>query len=1020
MQRRDSAASRNFSVDINGFMRKAAFSTLFTLLLTLSATAQLQFTENRGQWPGQVLYRAQLNGGAFWAEKDRFTLELVHPDDWGRVFGHDHENHPHQSENEMRWRGHVYQMVFEGANLNCEIIKGKQYEEVKNYFIGSQENWASGAKSFHSMMYRDIYPGVILHLQEREGHIKYSFMLSEGADPSKIRIRYEFADRVGLQDDELYVSLSVNEVVETGLYAFQSDVTGVADVPVAINLDDNVVTFEFPEGYDHTLPLTIDPVLSFATYTGSQADNFGFTAAPDTAKNLVGGGIVFQQGYPLTTGSYDQTYNGGVDVGITKFTADGTNLIYSTYLGGAGDETPNSIIVNGKDELLIFGITGSADFPTVGNAFDQTFDGGPAATFLSNGTNFPSGTDMYVAKLSADGTGLLGSTFIGGTGNDGLNDNAALPYNYGDQFRGEVVVDGDDNVYIASCTQSADFPATAGVMQGTLSGGQDGCVLKLTPDLTSLTWATYLGGNQFDASYGLKVRQDGSVVVAGGTNSVDFPTTAGTVNPSALGGSADGYLAILNSSASALASGTFIGTNDYDQCYFVELDDQGGIYTYGQTAGAYLVTAGVYNNANSGQFVTKFNPGLSTVQFSTVFGKGDNDPEISPTAFLVDRCRNIYCSGWGGSTNALSPIPDTDVSGMPLTTDAFQSTTDGSDFYFIVLSSDAKNLLYATYFGGDASADHVDGGTSRFDADGIIYEAVCASCGLANNDFPTTPGAWSSTDQSSPANCNMAVLKFEFQLTQVFALAVASPATEGCAPYDIDFSNAGSAGDTYLWDFGDGNTSTEQDPSHTFTDPGTYQVQLIAFDTLVCNSSDTTEITITVCANATADFTWTPDPPIYPNDAINFTNNSAAASGYSWDFGDGNNATDENPIHSYVLPGTYTVCLTATNVCGCSDSICYEIIVSEIPVIDVPNAFSPNSDGQNDVFFARGSGVDQLDLRIYNRWGELMFESNNLSVGWDGTHKGVPQEMEVYVFILDAQLADGNRVFKKGNVTLVR
>ena len=94
--------------------------------------------------------------------------------------------------------------------------------------------------------------------------------------------------------------------------------------------------------------------------------------------------------------------------------------------------------------------------------------------------------------------------------------------------------------------------------------------------------------------------------------------------------------------------------------------------------------------------------------------------------------------------------------------------------------------------------------------------------------------------------------------------------------------------------------------------------------------------------------------------------------------------------------------------------------MSEIPVIDVPNAFSPNSDGQNDVFFARGSGVDRLDLKIYNRWGELMFESNNIAIGWDGTHKGVPQEMEVYVFILDAQLADGNRVFKKGNVTLVR
>jgi gliding motility-associated-like protein len=356
---------------------------------------------------------------------------------------------------------------------------------------------------------------------------------------------------------------------------------------------------------------------------------------------------------------------------------------------------------------------------------------------------------------------------------------------------------------------------------------------------------------------------------------------------------------------------------------------------------------------------------------------------------------------------------------MPLTSDAYQNTTDGSDFYFFVVSKDAKNLLYATYFGGNASADHVDGGTSRFDADGIIYEAVCASCGGANNDFPTTPGAWSSTENSSNGNCNLAVLKFEFQLTQVHAVASASPSTEGCVPFTISFNNSGSVGDIYEWDFGDGSTSSQDSPSHTYNTPGTYTVRLISFDTLVCNSSDTMEVIVTVFDYAVADFTWSPTA-IYVNDVVSFTNLSINATDYFWEFGDGSTATAEHPTHSYADPGTYTVCLTASNDGGCNDSICKNLLVRDIPVIDVPTAFSPNGDNHNDVFYVRGHGVEQLECNIYNRWGELIYTITDLAIGWDGTFKGVPQEMEVYVFTLDATLIDGNIVSKKGNLTLIR
>jgi len=148
---------------------------------------------------------------------------------------------------------------------------------------------------------------------------------------------------------------------------------------------------------------------------------------------------------------------------------------------------------------------------------------------------------------------------------------------------------------------------------------------------------------------------------------------------------------------------------------------------------------------------------LSTLLVSTVFGKSDGDPEFVPTAFMVDVCGRIYMAGWGGAVNGSVG----NLIGYTTTPDAYQLTTDGSDFYFLVLSEDMQSRIYATFFGGPTSHEHVDGGTSRFDKTGIIYEAVCAGCG-GNSDFPYTPGAWSANNNSS--NCNEGAAKFEFQL----------------------------------------------------------------------------------------------------------------------------------------------------------------------------------------------------------------------------------------------------------------
>ncbi len=276
--------------------------------------------------------------------------------------------------------------------------------------------------------------------------------------------------------------------------------------------------------------------------------------------------------------------------------------------------------------------------------------------------------------------------------------------------------------------------------------------------------------------------------VTGGTASSDFPVTAGVLYPTYRGGSADGFVSVLSSGGNTLMRSTFLGTTAYDQSYLIETDVSNNIYVFGQTRGAYpVIGAGVYSNPNSAQFIHKMNGNLTATIFSTVIGTGSANPNISPTAFLVDSCESIYIAGWGRCAVFGHPNSNT-VNGMPITANAIQPTTDGCDFYFMVLKPDAKGLTYATFYGenGGLEPDHVDGGTSRFDTRAFIYQSVCGSCG-GTSGFPTSPGAWSATNNSS--NCNNAVVKIDMSIKPLAIANLAGP-NAGCAPFTVTIQEA--------------------------------------------------------------------------------------------------------------------------------------------------------------------------------------------------------------------------------------
>lgn len=855
---------------------------------------------NRGQWHENIRYKVELNCGDMYLENQGFTYAFNNA---GEVSHRGHEgkgNEPFQIE------GYAVRSVFIGSNASAAKEENDLSESYRNYFLGNdQSKWKSQIYSAGKVTYRDFYPSIDMEVTGGYANLEYSFIIAPGKDASQIKMKIDGGEKVFIDDDgNLHTTHPFGEIIESAPKAWTLDENGrKTTVAVKFQLKKNVVSYVFPRNYNHAHTLVIDPQLTFSTFTGSTADNWGFTAAPDATAKVFAAGIVFGAGYPIGNGSYDASFNGGsFDIGVTKFNATGTTLMYSSYIGGLGVETPHTIVCNAAGELYIMGATSSADFPMPGTPFDASFNGG--TSFTENGLTF-TGSDIYVTRMNAAGTALLSSTFVGGSGTDGIN-RGNLHFNYGDQFRGDIAVDASGNIYVASTTESGNFPVNNG-FQFFLNGVQDAVVFKLTPNLSTLTWSTFFGGSGLETGNSLQVASNGDVYVAGGTSSSSLGFPSGNVLNNS-GGISDGYVIRINGPAPFVLSGTYMGTNEYDQTYFVQLDLDNKVYVYGQTEGTMAITPGKYGTANSGQFIKKYSSNLATLEWTTTIGSGTGHVEISPTAFLVSDCYEIYISGWGGTVNSSnSSAVHSSSNGFQVTSDAFQANTNGSNFYIAVLGPDASMLKYGTFMGGiTASSNHVDGGTSRFDKAGRIYHAVCGACQGNDFGFTTTPGVWSPNNPSP--NCNLAAFKFE--LNHIDAI-VSQPAPLICLPSPVVFSNNSSNGNTFHWDFGDNTTSSAVNPSHVYPQAGTYNVTLVVSDSSGCFSSDTTQFVVNI-----GDFNGqvtSPTSPICPGSTYQFEASGGAT--YLWSPANVlNNPNISNPIATVTQTTVFTVIISDS--CG--------------------------------------------------------------------------------------------------------
>lgn len=1204
-------------------------ATVIILLLAQKVNAQyLQFVENKGQWDNSAKYMSDFKGGEVVLKPSGYSIVLHDKDDLralaeylGGHFDSSKKINPASlkaATKKFVIRSHAYDINFLNADTNAIGIPDKPTGLVNNYFRGSDSSkWKRGCKVYNGITYKNIYKNVDVRYYSYNGNLKYDIIIHPGADISKLALQITGLDGLSINKyGNLSMKTSIGETYQTIPSSYQVIKNLKKEVKTAFKLNGNTVKFKI-DNYDKTSTLIIDPTVIFSTFVGSVSDVWGYTATYDNAGNFYAGGIVFDPGYdPRHVGGYDETYNGGdgmegsgiaCDVALMKFDPTGKTALFATYLGGGGDEQPHSLVVDSRGNLIISGRTTSKDFPTTQDTY------GPGGNF-----------DIFLAKLSGDGQSLLASRKFGGTGSDGVNiapKYAQSPQgifttrrNYGDDARSEVITDYQDNIYLASCTRSSDFPTTANAFKSKLSGSQDGVFIKASSDLANIAMCTLIGGNGDDAAFVLSISPaTGNVYIAGGTSSTDLAVNAtdapqGIVHKNFQKGDVDGFIGEISADLSTLIKVCYIGTSGNDMVYGVQTDKYGYPYVMGTTTTAFPVYQSPFNaggnQANGKQFITKLNPDLTQVIYSANFGKGAPTPDISPTAFLVDVCGNVYVSGWGGSANA--EYNNNTTVGLATTANAILKTTDGNDFYFFVLEKNASSQLFGSFYGTNdpnAYGDHVDGGTSRFDKRGVIYQAVCANCNKIGQ-FPTTSGSWSPGNPAQTgAMCNEAAVKIAFELSGVissirpsingvirdssgcipltvdFADTIAlgkryrwnfgdgSPEIEttvpnasytyqnvgdyrvmlisidsskcnvadtsyvtisarsnkaqlaasivkllpcesfnyqfnntsvppsgysfqpddfmwdfgdgttlvtndptvthqytasgvynvklylndtffcnspdsidiqlrvasvlqaqfetpssGCTPYKAYFNNTSIGGQNFVWDFGDGTTSTEPYPTHLYTNPGTYTIKLSATDNLTCNPVDDTTMTINVYEGPTASYNYSPTTP-KENTPYVFTNTSIGGVNYKWEFGDGDTlmTTSMLPVsHIYNSSGDYTVYLIAFNQYGCVDSIYYTITAIVTPLVDVPNAFSPNGDGTNDVIYVNGYGISSMTWRIFNRWGKPVFTSNNINTGWDGKYNGVLQPQDVYVYTLSIVFTDGKKITKKGDITLLR
>jgi Bacterial Ig-like domain (group 3)/Abnormal spindle-like microcephaly-assoc'd, ASPM-SPD-2-Hydin/Beta-propeller repeat len=634
--------------------------------------------------------------------------------------------------------GGVLRMKLRNANPAAKVTGEDELAGTSNYFIGNDPaKWRTKVPTYAKVKYEGIYPGIDLVYYGHQRELEYDFVLQPGANPQAIRLGIAGAKRLRLEHGDLVLTSAGGDVHLRSPHIYQ-EANGVRREIRGryVIKSKNEVGFEVA-GYDRRRALVIDPVLAYSTYLGGSANDYGWGIAVDSAGNAYVTGYTESTDFP-TVNAIQQDLRGQADAFVTKFNADGSDLVYSTYLGGSAGAGGVGIALDAAGNAYVTGSAGSG-FPTI-NAIQPTFGGVE---------------DAFLTKINADGSALVYSTYLGGSDID---------------WGSGVAVDAAGNAYVTGSTRSTEFP-TANAIQPTNHGGYDAFVTKINAGGSALVYSTYLGGSGDEniATYytgGIATDAAGNAYVTGYTDSTDFPTVH-AFQPAYGGGVSDAFVAKINASGSAFIYSTYLGGSGDDEGAGIAADSAGNAYVTGGTSSTDFPTANALQPTNHGgydAFVTKINAGGSALVYSTYLGGGGDD---DGRGIAVDSAGNAYVTGYTGSWD------------FPLVNAINPPETGG---FVSHVSADGSALVYSTDL-GDAQANRI-----ALDSMDSVYVSGYA----AGGSFRTTLLAYQPSFKSTDAIATKLALSSFVHLSSS-KLAFLTQVISTTTTKKLRFTNQGSA-----------------------------------------------------------------------------------------------------------------------------------------------------------------------------------------------------------------------------------
>jgi len=653
----------------------------------------LQFEPNRGQADASVRFLARGDGYSLRLTSTGSVLAL-HRRRNSAPMGRGATGALPQRPEEAR--ATILQMSLVGANPAPGVAGAEKLPGKVNSFIGKDpKKWCRNMPTYRTVRYENVYPGIDLVYYGGDRRLEYDFVVAPGADPANVSLSFKGIDRLRLAPNgDLEMGSAGTPLRLRRPLVYQMVDGRRQPVSGGFRIEGRRQIGFQVAAYDTTKTLVIDPVLVYSTYVGGSGTEVAAGIAVDGSGSAYVTGFTDSLDFPVSGGG---TFRGGAYDGfVTKLDPTGSAIVYSTYLGGNDFDQANAIAVDAGGNAVVTGYTFSPDFPVTPGALIPAIRSSVMA---------------FITKLNPAGSGLVYSTYFGGSGAD---------FGFG------IAVDAGGNAYVTGQTGSSDFPTTPGAFSSTLQSF-DAFVSKLDPGGATLLYSTLLGGTGTDQGLSIAVDLSGNAYVTGYTDSTDFPTPGGAFT-TAPGGHSDGFVTKLNPLGSALIYSTYLGGSGAETGASIAVDGAGNAWITGLTdSDNFPTTPGAFSNSRIGQrdlYVTKFDA-AGSLAFSTYFG-GSGDEAPPGPGIAVDSIGNAFVAL---ATFSLD---------FPTTAGALFATSAGAPDVAVVKFDPAGVLVYSTFLGGEGPES---GSAIAADAEGNVY----ITGGTSSSSFPTTAGVFQPT-----------------------------------------------------------------------------------------------------------------------------------------------------------------------------------------------------------------------------------------------------------------------------------